>query len=65
MPLKQTFHRDLKQIDTNLRAHDFRYQYVRNQFEKKVSEMRYDKALLEVSKALNHNRSEIIKYYLL
>ena len=62
IPSKQTFNRDLKQIDINLRAHDFRYQYARNLFEKKVSEVGYDMALLEVSKALNHNRSEISNF---
>ena len=64
IPSKQSFSRDLKQIDTNLRAHDFRYQYARNLFEEKVSEMGYSKALEIVSKALNHNRIEISKYYI-
>ncbi len=64
IPSKQTFSRDLKILDPNLRAHDFRYQYARNLFEKKVSEVGYDRALKIVSKALNHNRSEITKYYI-
>ena len=64
IPSKQTFSRDLKILDPNLRAHDFRYQYARNLFEKKVSAVGYDKALKIVSMALNHNRSEITKYYI-
>jgi len=64
IPSKQSFGRDLKKINGNLRAHDFRYQFARNLFEKKVSEVGYKGALLEVSKALNHNRMEITKYYL-
>jgi len=64
IPSKQSFSRDLKKIDTNLRAHDFRYQFTRNLFSKKVSETGYKGALIEVSKALNHNRKEITKYYL-
>ena len=65
IPSKQTFSRDLKNLDLNLRAHDFRYQYARNLFEKKVSEVGYDKALKIVSMALNHNRIEISRHYLL
>lgn len=64
IPSKQSFSRDLKKIETNLRAHDFRYQYARNLFNEKVSEVGYKEALLEVSKALNHNRSEITLYYI-
>jgi len=64
IPSKQTFHRDLKQISPNLRAHDFRYQYARNLFEKRVSELGYNRAIEIVSKSLNHNRLEISLYYL-
>jgi len=64
IPSKQSFSRDLKKIDGNLRAHDFRYQFARNLFNEKVSEIGYKGALLKVSKALNHNREEITKYYL-
>jgi hypothetical protein len=63
-PSQSAFHRDLKQIDNNLRAHDFRYQYARNLFNEKVSEVGRDKALAIVSKALNHNRSSISLIYL-
>lgn len=64
IPSKQTFNRDLKKVDTNLRAHDFRYQFARNLFNAIISGVGYKRALLEVSKALNHNRKEITKYYL-
>jgi len=64
IPSKQTFHRDLKKIDSNLRAYDFRYQFAKNLYNERVSVVGYKGALLEVSKALNHNRIEITKYYL-
>jgi len=64
VPSKSTFSRDLKKIDSNLRAHDFRYEHARNLFEQSVKESGYKKTLEIVSKALNHNRNEITKYYL-
>lgn len=64
IPSKAAFHRDLKQIDNNLRAHDFRYSFAKNLFNEKIQEVGYKKALEFVSKALNHNRNSITKYYL-
>ncbi|MCX6075260.1 MAG: hypothetical protein NTW78_00015 [Campylobacterales bacterium] len=64
IPSKAAFHRDLKQIDSNLRAHDFRYSFAKNLFNEKVVEVGYKRALEVVSKALNHNRSAITKHYL-
>jgi len=64
IPSKQSFHRDLKRINGNLRAHDFRYQHARDLFNKIIGNVGYKGALETVSKALNHNRSEITKYYL-
>ena len=64
IPSKQTFHRDLKKIDPNLRAHDFRYSFARNLFNEKLKEVGYKEALQIVSKSLNHNRSSITVYYL-
>lgn len=64
IPSKSTFSRDLKKIDSNLRAHDFRYEHARNLFEKSIKESGYKQSLEIVSKALNHNRNEITKYYL-
>ena len=64
IPSKSAFHRDLKLINENLRAHDFRYQYSKNLYNDNVSLLGDRKALELVSKALNHNRIEISKYYL-
>ncbi|QSZ41252.1 hypothetical protein GJV85_03705 [Sulfurimonas aquatica] len=64
IPSKQSFNRDLKQLDPNLRAHDYRYQFAKNLFHEKVSELGYKGALLEVSKALNHNRESVSLWYL-
>jgi len=64
VPSKATFNRDLKKISPTLRAHDFRYQYARNEFQKEVGRLGYREALEAVSKALNHNRTEISLYYL-
>jgi hypothetical protein len=64
IPSKQSFSRDLKRVDDNLRAHDFRYQYAKNLFNEKIGEIGYRGALLEVSKALNHNRESISLLYL-
>ena len=63
IPSTSTFHRDLKLVSENLRAHDFRYQYSRNLYNANVSKVGDRKALEIVSKALNHNRLEISKYY--
>ncbi len=64
IPSKAAFHRDLKQIDHNLRAHDFRYSFAKNLFNEKVVVVGYKRALEVVSEALNHNRSSITRYYL-
>ena len=63
-PSHSSFNRDLKQIDLNLRPHDFRYTFARNLFDKSIKEVGYKKALKVVSKALNHNRGEISLLYL-
>lgn len=65
IPSKASFHRDLKQADSNLRAHDFRYSFAKNLFNEKVVEVGYKKALEVVSKALNHNRLGISLYYII
>lgn len=64
IPSKQSFNRDLKQLDTTLRAHDFRYQYAKNLFNEKLNKLGYDRAIEIVSKSLNHNRTEISLYYI-
>ena len=64
IPSTSTFHRDLKLVDDNLRAHDFRYSFAKNLFNNKIQEVGYKNALEIVSKALNHNRSSITEYYL-
>ena len=64
IPSKASFHRDLKQIDNQLRAHDFRYSFAKNLFNENVVAVGYKRALELVSKALNHNRSFITEYYL-
>lgn len=64
IPSKATFNRDLKKISPSLRAHDFRYQFARNAFKKEIEVSGYRRALEIVSKALNHNRTEISLYYL-
>lgn len=64
IPSKSAFNRDLKLVNENLRVHDFRYQFARDLYEKKVPEIGDSGALELVSKALNHNRLEISKYYL-
>lgn len=64
IPSKSAFHRDLKQVDSNLRAHDFRYQYAKNLFNEKLNKLGYDRAIEIVSKSLNHNRTEISLYYI-
>jgi len=63
IPSKSSFHRDLKLVSENLRAHDFRYEYSRNLYNDNVSKVGDKKALEIVSKALNHNRLEISKLY--
>lgn len=64
IPSKATFHNDLKNIDKNLRAHDFRYSFAKNLYEKVVQKLGHKEALIVVSKELNHNRAEITLYYL-
>lgn len=64
IPSKATFNRDLKKISPTLRAHDFRYEFARNAFKKEIQVSGYRRALEIVSKALNHNRTEISLYYL-
>ena len=64
IPSKQSFNRDLKKININLRAHDFRYQFARSLFNKVIAKSGYDKALKIVSKALNHNRTSISLLYI-
>lgn len=64
VPSKATFNRDLKKISPSLRAHDFRYEFARNAFKKEIEVSGYRRALEIVSKALNHNRTEISLIYL-
>lgn len=64
IPAKSTFHNDLKSIDKNLRAHDFRYSFAKNLYKKISLEISHEKALKIVSNELNHNRLEISLYYL-
>lgn len=64
IPSKSTFHNDLKSIDKNLRAHDFRYSFAKNLYKKISQEISHEKALKIVSNELNHNRLEISLYYL-
>ena len=64
IPSKSAFNRDLKLVNENLRAHDFRYEYSRNLYNENIGKMGDTKALELVSKALNHNRLEISRYYL-
>lgn len=64
IPCKSTFHSDLKKLDTNLRAHDFRYSFAKNLYKTTIKEIGHKEALKVVSKELNHNRAEITAYYL-
>ena len=60
---KSTYYRDLQKYDIS--SHDFRFTAARDKFEEKVKNGVSEKeAKLQISKELNHKRSNITDYYL-
>ena len=64
VPHYNTYRSDLKEIGIP-RTHDFRVTYAKNLLQDKLEQgLSYKKALIEVSKEINHHRPEMTEYYL-
>ena len=64
VPHYNTYRQDLQKIGID-RSHNFRVTYAKNSLQNKIEQgVSYKKALIEVSKEINHHRPEMTEYYL-
>jgi len=64
IPSKSTYSRDLKAVGIS-KSHDFRVTYTKNSLISKLEQGKeYKESLKEVSKEINHHRSNMTEYYL-
>lgn len=66
IPSQNTYRNDIKELSSKYSTHSLRYNYAKNEFNKKIEQgISYKQALKEVSEGLNHSRIEMSKWYLL
>jgi len=64
IPSKSTYARDLKSVEID-RSHNFRVTFTKNSLVSKLEQgKKYKESLKEVSKEINHHRSNMTEYYL-
>lgn len=65
IPSQNTYRNDIKELSSEHSTHSLRYNYAKNEFNKKIEQgTAYKQALKEVSEGLNHSRIEMSKWYL-
>ncbi len=65
IPSQNTYRNDIKELSSVHSTHSLRYNYAKNEFNKKIEQgISYKQALKEVSEGLNHSRIEMSKWYL-
>lgn len=65
IPSQNTYRNDIKSLSPEHSTHSLRYNYAKNEFNKKIEQgIAYKQALKEVSEGLNHSRVEMSKWYL-
>lgn len=63
LPTQRTYANHLKAYD--VKPHDFRYTYVKDEFERRLElGQEYKQILSDVSREINHSREEMTNYYL-
>lgn len=65
IPNHKSFYNAINSIESGKSSHSFRYSYVKEQLQLKLTQnIPYKVALAQISKEINHHRTHITKYYL-